>query len=909
MKRNYLISVIVMGLIVLSLYSTYAMFTETIEIDQVINMTASPIPLESKIVEYEQVEVNANDNKIIELNINNKTESNLYYGTWYQMVNPEVKEETLIIAKHVNSEDETTGLINVNSSKKVIIVIDNKTNSNVTIYMGVGYSKTSSLGLPTNRYVISGEYGTFKVNLKASNGTITGGNTITNLLPNGSFENTGWSGCSYNTTYKKYGNYSCALTGTTSTPEVLATNNQSIYLDNTHIYYSRVEAYQTSKTGSQSWQTYWPIAEPTFGTVEFGEANKWHRYSLVANRTSFSSGNYPLRFDYNNSNNNGTVYYDGGMLIDLTASYGSGNEPSKEWLDENIEYFEGTVSNSSKEVIIRNDITFTVTPNTGYEYDSINCEGGSYNTGSNILTVNEVGEDKVCEINFKPITYSVGVTAGTGGTVSGTSSKTVNYNGSTTFTVTPNTGYKYSSVSCPSGITGSYSTSNNTLTVSNVKASGTCTVNFTAITYTVTAAASTGGTVSGSSSKTVNYNGSTTFTVTPNTGYQYSSVSCPSGITGSYSTSNNTLTVSGVKASGTCTINFTKKTYTVRVSVTNGTSSPTSRTVSHGSSTTFTVTPNSGYEYESLSCTGGSYNASTKVLTISNVTSTRTCTIKFKKSGILITEYITNLYNSSTKSKFTNNNIQYEKSESVSLMTDIGGNIRYYGRNPNNYVSFNNELWRIIGVFKNIDDGTGKKETRIKLSRKSEGNWSTWADSGINEWTSSDLKAYYNGTYLNTISSQFRSMIGNAVWNLGGVTTSSTGGVTKFKYYANEFYNLERGTTVYSGRSTKWTGKIALMYPSDYMYACDLSKCTLDSGYWGGGIFDSCLDTWLISPTYNLWTITPMSNVSDKVVLVSRNISNSSVKNAAMSRPVLYLNSNVLFTGGTGALNDPFILG
>lgn len=28
-------------------------------------------------------------------------------------------------------------------------------------------------------------------------------------------------------------------------------------------------------------------------------------------------------------------------------------------------------------------------------------------------------------------------------------------------------------------------------------------------------------------------------------------------------------------------------------------------------------------------------------------------------------------------------------------------NIRYYGSNPNNYVSFNNELWRIIGVFGN----------------------------------------------------------------------------------------------------------------------------------------------------------------------------------------------------------------
>ena len=32
-------------------------------------------------------------------------------------------------------------------------------------------------------------------------------------------------------------------------------------------------------------------------------------------------------------------------------------------------------------------------------------------------------------------------------------------------------------------------------------------------------------------------------------------------------------------------------------------------------------------------------------------------------------------------------------------------------------------------------------------------------------------------------------------------------------------YEKERGTTVYSERPTKWTGKIGLMYPSDYGYA------------------------------------------------------------------------------------------
>lgn len=164
----------------------------------------------------------------------------------------------------------------------------------------------------------------------------------TNLLSNASFENTGWSSCIYSTAYKKYGNYSCQLNGTTASSEIVAVNSTSIPLDNSHIYYSRIEGYQTTKTGTLSWQTYWPIAEPSFGLVYFGAAGQWNMYSLRIGRSSFTNGSYPLRFDFDNRQNASTVYYDGGMLIDLTTTFGAGKEPSKEWCDKNIPFFEGT---------------------------------------------------------------------------------------------------------------------------------------------------------------------------------------------------------------------------------------------------------------------------------------------------------------------------------------------------------------------------------------------------------------------------------------------------------------------------------------------------------------------------------------------------------------------------------------
>lgn len=61
------------------------------------------------------------------------------------------------------------------------------------------------------------------------------------------------------------------------------------------------------------------------------------------NRSSFTDGSYPIRFDYNNGSSAGSAYFDGAMLIDLTASFGAGKEPTKEWCDEHIYFTEGGI--------------------------------------------------------------------------------------------------------------------------------------------------------------------------------------------------------------------------------------------------------------------------------------------------------------------------------------------------------------------------------------------------------------------------------------------------------------------------------------------------------------------------------------------------------------------------------------
>ena len=269
--------------------------------------------------------------------------------------------------------------------------------------------------------------------------------------------------------------------------------------------------------------------------------------------------------------------------------------------------------------------------------------------------------------------------------------------------------------------------------------------------------------------------------------------------------------------------------------------------------------------------------------------------------------YISNIYTSAEKTTVVNNSVEYQYATSVGMMEDVGGNIRYYGADPNNYVLFNNELWRIIGVFKDIDDGNGKTETRIKIARnESIGDyaWDAWDSNNTNEWSTATLNTYLNGEYLNGLTAESQSMIDNAVWNLGG--SSEYQGL-----YANDYYTFERGTTVYSGRSTEWTGKIALMYPSDYMYAGDLSKCSKDGYNWDTDQ-TNCRDTsWLRNTSSSQSTLTPSSMLSSDAFDVGNSgyVGYHIVAISYASRPVLFLTSTVHITGGEGTQSNPYTLG
>ncbi len=342
---------------------------------------------------------------------------------------------------------------------------------------------------------------------------------------------------------------------------------------------------------------------------------------------------------------------------------------------------------------------------------------------------------------------------------------------------------------------------------------------------------------------------------------------------------------------------------------------------------------------------------------IKNLTTTRTkCKINFGPEKPYLTDLIKN------ETKVTTGVGLYEvphddaqityTSDQTAINNLKQTEYRYAGKNPNNYINFNNEQWRIIGLV-NTPEGS-----RVKLIRKTSlGNYS-WDSSdssinsgkGINEWSTSKMKeilnngGYYNrtsGTCYNnwnnaTVACDFSSTgltneakekIDTVTWNTGSNGTTAYDNIS-----TPEFYNLERSNNIgksCSGtscndtvtRTTSWVGKVGFITPSDYGYATS-----------GGSSKnrETCLNTkllsmsevsmisecksnnWLYKSNQRIWTIMPLlDSTNASSVFFMMDGGSPSQLSASLSNnmiPAIYLKTNVKVISGNGTTTSPYIM-
>ena len=266
--------------------------------------------------------------------------------------------------------------------------------------------------------------------------------------------------------------------------------------------------------------------------------------------------------------------------------------------------------------------------------------------------------------------------------------------------------------------------------------------------------------------------------------------------------------------------------------------------------------------------------------------------------------------------------ITHEIDDTLQVDSKFATEYRYSGKTANNYVTFNNELWRIIGVIP-TDDGTGKVENRLKIIKSTSiGNyyWNNCnADSNgmcsngkyLSDWTGSTLNTYLNNDYYNTLSTEAKNMIGTTKYYLGGYDADVS---------SDEMWQYERKKTgtVYKTNAISYVGKIGLMNASDYGYS-RIKQCHF-MYYTAYDTPNICIPkNWLILNQYE-WTITQTKITSDYTFggttiieilnngeLFMFNSDNVNTKKYAV-RPVLSLSSNVKISSGTGTNSDPYKL-
>ena len=255
------------------------------------------------------------------------------------------------------------------------------------------------------------------------------------------------------------------------------------------------------------------------------------------------------------------------------------------------------------------------------------------------------------------------------------------------------------------------------------------------------------------------------------------------------------------------------------------------------------------------------------------------------------------------------------------------GRCVYRGENPNNYIRFNNELWRIIskeadGTYKIVRNKVLPEEMpfdndnfRDKESNGAGGTYCANSSYGCNAWAAtanmvgspaeftngnysgtvlldSSLNTYLNGEYLNSITVN-KDKIVNHDYNIGAVV----------------YNNNDLATQIEGEKAYKWNGKVGLISESDYINAnSDMNTCGTLSKY--NSKYKTCRNTnWMyISGTW-WWSLSPDADYSYYVwrVLNVGYLDNNSAYNSRGVRPAVYLTSS-LSLSGSGTQSNPFTI-
>ena len=314
-----------------------------------------------------------------------------------------------------------------------------------------------------------------------------------------------------------------------------------------------------------------------------------------------------------------------------------------------------------------------------------------------------------------------------------------------------------------------------------------------------------------------------------------------------------------------------------------------------------------GYTKSITNCdgiTGGTWDYKINGIIIDNISKTNSsCNITFTPKTPTTSELLSTVVN--------NNATRNENGK------------RYEGENPNNYIWFNDELWRIIGnIPVCLTSGCATTQNRVKLIRNDSigaiaFNKTNYSSSSPLTWMGSNIQNLLNTCYLGKKSSCDSYCYCSS--SSKGTCDYSSDGIDATDFYGkmveDVYFNVGAGDSTYKTAANYYTqeiathatstSKIGLMYASDWGYA--IEDFTEGLGY-DGSPQNSSDKNWLFSNGYE-WTMSAYSSSNPLSANGSGYLGFDSASFGYAARPVLYLKSNVYVVSGTGSKVDPYRIG
>ena len=257
--------------------------------------------------------------------------------------------------------------------------------------------------------------------------------------------------------------------------------------------------------------------------------------------------------------------------------------------------------------------------------------------------------------------------------------------------------------------------------------------------------------------------------------------------------------------------------------------------------------------------------------------------------------------------------ITHTTDDTLQVDSKFATEYRYRGGDSvvKNYVTFNNETWRIIGIIP-TEDTNGKVENRLKIIKDTSIGNKKWNETESNNWVTGTLNTYLNNDYYNTLTTDAKNMIGTTKYYLGGYNDIPS--ITSDVMWQYERKNDANRTDHYYGTNpimqNDASKKIAIMYASDYGYAAS-KECTSNLNNYNGSASCKTTNNWL-DKSADTWLLPQRSdNSSYAFVVLSTGYVDDGYfvdSNEYAVRPVLSLSSNVKISGGEGTSQKPYTL-